>query len=369
MLVEVQFRPAAMRRPQPNTGLQPGYLREDFVLRLAGGSDNVPAEAVKQESPDLWRAFFRFAVPLQNASAEIRWRGHPLGQLQLPMLQADDFLLHFSLQMPSLSIQLESETVQCQAAVTSQCHSIVLSALLSSATSLVPILDLGLCARLLSDKGDVGPEEPIHLSHVQLKARQALAVVVMPRPKRTGDWVYQWLLDGKVLAEQKLRTLTTASLHQSVRVSATRFLLQYADGRMVPVRTMPSSLDGVDRVGPCFMVASSLPGLAGWCDLEVRARPVQQQASPEVPMVQQRILISDGPTPVLAGTLDVDSFRQIKHFELRCRSRLVGLLPVESVPTSNFNSEGGFEPAEHFPWSHAAEQQLQEKLRKLLGNK
>ena len=47
----------------------------------------------------------------------------------------------------------------------------LLSALTLSATSLVPIVDLGLRARMLSADGDVCREEPIHLSHSQLRAR------------------------------------------------------------------------------------------------------------------------------------------------------------------------------------------------------
>jgi hypothetical protein len=371
VMVEAQLRSANPRRPQPATAAE--YLRQDFALSISGVKEVVPAESLKQEGLDFWRVFFRFAVPTHKASVEIRWRGtslgQSLGQLQLPVLQAEEFLQHLALQMPMVSVQLEEETVQCQAAVTTQCHSIVLSAVVTSATSLVPILDLGLRARMLSEKGDVIRDEPIHLSHTQLKARQALLTVVMPRPRKTGDWLFQWVLDGKVLAEQQLRTLVAAGLYRSLRVSATRFVLQHAHGRLVVVRTLPSTFDGVERIGPCFWVASSMPGLAGWCDLELRARPNQQGPAAEVPLSRQRILISDGPTPVLAGTLDLADFRQIKHFELRCRNRLVGLLPVEDVPSSSFTSEGGFVPPEHFPWSHAAESQLQEKLNRLLEGK
>src|ERR1700677_754108 len=241
VLIEFQCRPPGGRRPQPAVP----YLREDFALRLSGSAPMVPAENLKQESPDLCRVFFRLAVPAQSAVAEIMWRTHSLGQLQLPVLQPGDFLHHFTLEMPIVSVQLDPETVQCQAAVTPQCHSIVLSARVSSATSLVPLLDLGLCARMLSDKGEVIQEEPIHLSHTQLKVRQALLAVVMPRPRKTGNWLFQWVLGGKILAEQKLRTLTTASLHQSLRVSATRFVLQFKDGRMVPALTL-RSLEGVE---------------------------------------------------------------------------------------------------------------------------
>jgi hypothetical protein len=367
VLVEFQFRPGGGRRTQHSSARPAGYVKEDFTLRLSGSSLGVPAERVEQQAHDLGRVFFRFAVPVRNASAEILWRGYSLGQLQLPVFGADDFLRHFRLQMPVTGVQLDGETVQCQTAAATQCRNLVVSAMMSSATSLAPIIDLGPRVRMLTARADVCRDQQIHLSHSQLHARQALVSVVMPRPPRTGDWFFQWIVNDKVFAEQRLKTVNLTTLHRSLRVSATRFVVQYSDGRLVPARTLPS-LEGVERIGPYFWVASLLPGLAGWVELEVRARPKEGlEYGKSISLCRQRVLLTDGPTSVLAGTLDVESFRQIKHFELRCRNRLVGVLPLESAPTAVFTSEGGFTPTEDFDWSHASEEELQEKLKRLLG--
>jgi hypothetical protein len=42
-------------------------------------------------------------------------------------------------------------------------------------------------------------------------------------------------------------------------------------------------------------------------------------------------------------------------------------LPLTPVPTASFTSEGGFRPVEDFAWSSAADEQLNERLGRLLG--
>jgi len=342
--------------------------REDFRLRLPAAGPEVMAESIKAgDRPGLSRIFFRLPPPARTTFAEILWRGKSLGQLTLPVLQAEEFLRHFALQKTALSVQLEEDAIQCQTAVTTQCQSVILSALISSATSLAPLVDLGLCVRIRSEKGDAGKDVPVHLSSSQLRDRQALVAVVVPRPRRAGTWSYDWMIDDRVIVQQQLTTISKSALNRSLRISATRFVLQYADGRLCPTLILP--LEGeaanIERIGPCFWVTSSLPGVAGYCELEVGARTKEPGASIE--WHRQRVLISDGPTPVMLGTLDRASLDQVKQFELRCNGRLLGALPMTPVPTSSFTSEGGFKSAENFTWSTAADELLQQKLGKLLG--
>ena len=356
VLVEVQVRFSGPR------------TREDFVLRLPEPGPSVPAEEISSRSPDrpdLCRVFFRLPVPARTTNAEILWRGQSRGQLTLPILRTEDFLCHLTLQSPTLSVQLAEATVPCQAAVTTQCQGFVASAVVSSATSLVPILDLGLVVRMLSGKGDVFHEEPIRFSHGQLRGRQALAAVVLPRPRRAGDWLILWQLGDKILAEQRFTTFTKTALNQSLRLSGTRFVLQYSDGKIRLASSLPK-LEGIERIGPCFWVASSLPGMAGWCDLEVLAR--LKESDKDTVLYRQKMLVSDGPTPVALGTLDAAGLQEIKFFELRSGNRVLGTLPLDPFPTSTFTSEGGFKPVdESTPWSARAEEQLCERLSKLLG--
>jgi hypothetical protein len=339
--------------------------RDDFSLRLSPGTSQAPESLRPGDKPDLVRLFFRLTVPAQTTTVELLWRERSLGQLVLPLLSREEFLQQLSLQMPTLAVQVGEETVQCQSAVTAQCQNVLVSALMVSATNLVPILDLGLRVQMCSDKGDLVTEVPVHFSSSQLKGKQALVTVLLPRPRRSGTSLYYWLLNEQILATQKLRTITKAVVNRSLRLSATRFLLQQEEGQIKLAPVLPASLEGIERVGPCFWVSSSEPGLASWCDLEVRARLME--AGESILLHGQKVLLTDGPTPVALGTLDVGFLPQVKHFELLCQNRLLGVLPLTPVPTASFTSEGGFKPPEEFAWSPAAEEQLQEKLGRLLG--
>ena len=71
---------------------------------------------------------------------------------------------------------------------------------------------------------------------------------------------------------------------------------------------------------------------------------------------------------ILPGTLDIREVEQMTAFELRAGTRSLGLLPLTAAPVAAFNAEGGFKALPDYGWSSAAEDQLQEKLAKLLSN-
>ena len=87
---------------------------------------------------------FRLPVPAQPASAKLFWRGRSLGQIVLPILGPEEFTKKLSLQMPTASVRIGDQAVACQTYVTTQCQGLIVSALLQSPTSLVPIVDLGI---------------------------------------------------------------------------------------------------------------------------------------------------------------------------------------------------------------------------------
>ena len=82
---------------------------------------------------------------------------------------------------------------------------------------------------------------------------------------------------------------------------------------------------------------------------------------------EQEILITDGPYHFMAGTVEAGELRQVKHFELCCGRHILGTLPLAPVPTAAFTQEGGFVAPDAFEWSPTAEEQLRERLGKLLG--
>jgi hypothetical protein len=107
--------------------------------------------------------------------------------------------------------------------------------------------------------------------------------------------------------------------------------------------------------------------MAGICTLEVRAQvpgAVQSQ-----PLLNQQVLITDGPTAVAPGTLEIGDLNQISSFELRLKQETLGILSLCPAPAASFTTEGGFKPPADFPWSAAADEELTERLNRLLDGR
>jgi hypothetical protein len=185
-----------------------------------------------------------------------------------------------------------------------------------------------------------------------------------PRPRRTGVWLIQWLLDGEVLATLKIKVISKKQFLRSLRISATRFVVQFLTGEVQLIRNLPP-LDGVRRVAPCFLIGSGEPGLAGLATLRVLAKTGSSLTAPL--LHESEMLVSDGPMPLCADMLDVSELAHIKHFSLDSPAGTIGILPLTPVPSATFTTEGGFRPVEDFVWSPAAEEQLNESLSRLLG--
>jgi hypothetical protein len=341
-----------------------GRRKGDFLL-LVPGRDPVPAEKLgRDECEDRCRVFFRLPVPAQTVTTELVWRNHVLGRLSLPTLTREDFVQRLSLQMPTLSVRLGEQTVACQTFVATQCQGLVATAVLNSPTSLAPVLDLGLRVEFRSERGLASHSVPVQLCSSQLKGKQAL-LTVAPRkfPRRIGTWLATWMLDDHPLMTQRIRAISKQHFQRSLRVSETRFVMQTAKGEVTLARQL-STTEGTSRVGPCFLISSREQGMAGLCPLQVRAQ-VPGAVQPPL-LVEQEVLITDGPSPFAPGTLDVADLAQVSGFELRLKGKSLGVLPLAPAPTAAFSSEGSFKAAGDFTWSPAAEDQLNERLARLL---
>jgi hypothetical protein len=53
-------------------------------------------------------------------------------------------------------------------------------------------------------------------------------------------------------------------------------------------------------------------------------------------------------------------------FELSAAGRVLGSLPLCSVPAASFTSEGGFAPPGEFAWGAAAEEEIKDRLSRLM---
>jgi hypothetical protein len=355
VLVEAQLRlpPASGRR------------KGDFLLRLPG-QEPVAAEQLRRlETDDRHRVGFRLPPPGLTVAAEILYRDHVVGQLTLPFLSREAFLHGLRLQMPTLYVRLGAETVACQTFVSSQCRGVLASAVLSSPTSLVPLLDLDLQVEFRAERGGAAIRAPACLCSTQLAGRMALLTVAPRRyPRRLGAWTATWLLGDRPLISQRVRGISQSQFQRSLRISDTRFVVQDKSGGLVRLVRQIPPLEYASRAGPCFLVSSGEPGMAGICRLRITAQ-IPGAVQPPL-LLEDDVLITDGPTMVAPGTLDAADLSQVTGFELCARARSLGVLSLCPAPTATFTSEGGFKPPHEFTWSAAAEEEMTERLNRLL---
>jgi hypothetical protein len=342
--------------------------KSEFQLRVGRNKDLLLPESMRRdEGDDRHRIFFRFPPPPQTTVAELLYRNHVLGQLTLPVLSREEFLSRLQLVMPTLYVRFGDQTVACQTFVATQCRGLLASALITSPTSLVPLMDLGLQLEIRSERGGPAQTVPARLCSSQLAGRQAL-ITVVPKfsRRRIGSWSATWLLGDQPLAVQQLRAISQRTFRRSLRISDTRFVRQREKDGVSLTRHVPG-LDGIARVGPCFLVSSREAGMAGICKLQVRTQ-VPGAIQPPL-LVEEEVLITDGPTMFAPGTVDVDDLRHVQAFELRTKAGTLGMLSLCPAPVAGFNPEGGFKPPHEFPWSAAAEEELNDRLGRLLDGR
>jgi hypothetical protein len=336
----------------------------DYQLRLPR-QDLVPIESFQRLDEGAHRIAFRFPPPPTTVTAELLHKGHAIAQLTLPHLSREEFLTNLCLQMPTLFVKLGDENVACRTFVSNQCRGLSASAVLTSPTSLVPILDLDLQVEFRSERAGKATCVPARLCSTQLAGTQALALVAPRRfPRRIGDWTATWLAGDRPLSTQRVRAISQRHFLRSLRLADTRFVTQNAKGSVRLCRQLGQN-DHPARVGPCFLVSSKEPGMAGTCSLRVQAQ-VAGAIQPPL-LMEQDVLITDGPTVVAPGTLDAAELRQISGFELSLKGHSLGVLSLCPTPTATFTSEGGFKSAPpEFTWTAAADEELTERLNRLV---
>jgi hypothetical protein len=344
-----------------------GRRKGDFQLRVPGQELHAAEQLRRQEHDERYRVCFRLPPPGLTVTAELLFRDHVLGHVELPHLGRDDFLQNLRLQMPTLFVRLGTESVACQTFVSNQCKGLLASAVLTSPTSLVPLLDLDLQVEFRCERSGTVTRVPATLCSSQLAGRQALVAVVPKRyPRRLGAWTATWFLGGRTLASQRVRGISQRHFERSLRISDTRFIVGSPAGSVRLTRQVPP-LEKGGRVGPCFFVASGEPGMAGQCRLQIAA---QVPGAVQAPLLlEQDVLITDGPTMVAPGTLEAGDLAQVTGFELTMNGKPLGVLSMCPAPTATFNTEGGFKPPHDFTWSAAAEEEMNERLNRLLENR
>ena len=268
--------------------------------------------------------------------------------------------------MPSFFVRIGHQTVSCQTFVATQCRGWYAGAQITSRSlSLAPLFDLGLNVQFRNERDGSTHEVPVTLAGSQMQSKQAL-ITASPRrlPKRIGAWTATWRVGDLPLASQRVRAISQRYFQNSLRISDTRFVAMDHNKRLSVRRQLPA-LSDVLRLGPCFFVSSREVGMAGMCPLQVHA---QVPGGVQAPLLmEQELLVTDGPTMFTPGTVDVADLAQVTAFELRMRTHTIGVLPLSPVPTAHFNAEGGFQSPPDFLWTSAADEELTDRLNRLMG--
>lgn len=338
--------------------------RGDFTLRVPG-FDPIPAEVLKaDEAGQRHRLYFRFPVPKATGTVELMWKAHVLGSVEIPVVTPEQFLTELRMDLATAFVSVHGRSVAAQTFVTTQQQGLTASALVRSPTGLVPLLDLGLSATFRTARGTKTVVTPVPLTASQLAGKEALVTALPPRlPRKAGEWTVTWTCPGRELAMTRLRAITPRMFRDSLRVVDTRFGIVTPDGQFRVVRQMPA--DGVVKAGPVFFVASREPGLGALAEFEIGVQVPGVDRAPGV--LEQTVLVTDGPTPVAPGLLPMTELKHASAFELRVKGRVLGVLPLSPVPTATFTAEGGYKPPPEFTWSAAAEDELSDRLARLMG--
>lgn len=339
--------------------------KTDFTLRLNDLS-SICAETIrKDESSDRYRLFFRLQPPAVSTMGELFWRHHPLGKLELPVLTAAEFAGDLTIHLPTTFVQINGNNVAARSFAANQCQGLSASAIVRSSTGLAPLLDLGLKVVFRAEQSDHIYDVPVILAGAQLAGKEALVSAAAPKlPRKSGEWTISWMVGDKVLASHRVRAVSLKTLLDSLRVTDTRFVVEAQKTGGLYVRRHLPPLNEIRKAAPCFVVSSKEAGMAGIVHFQVVAQVPGAVQPPTA--CDQTILITDGPTLVSSSLLDADELAQVSVFELRHKNRVFGSLPLSPVPLATLTGEGGFKSPSDFLWNNIAEDELLERLTKLM---
>lgn len=343
--------------------------KTDFTLQWNTSGPRMPAELVfaPKRQKNL-HVLFRLSVPDTTSRAVVRWREHELGGVEVPLINQIAILDGVSLELPTFHVNLLGQNVACQALVSGQSKSVFASAILRSNGILAPVIDWPYLVMVHNDlEREVGAVR-IPITSEEMRQRQILSTALLPRLPNQGGYIVSWNLGARRLGTRRLRVITKKTFAKSLRVSATRFLLETDDHTEVLVRGLPQHqgkvhFDGVRRVMPIFYVSSNEAGVAGLAPFILRALVGDTVTTLAI---ERDRLVTDGLREVKFDFLSLKDLRDVKHFSLASGDRVLGNLAMDAAPSAAFTAEGGFAPLDNFLWSPVAEEQLTDRLGKLL---
>ena len=69
---------------------------------------------------------------------------------------------------------------------------------------------------------------------------------------------------------------------------------------------------------------------------------------------------------VAPGTLDASDLQHVTGFEVSVAGQVLGALSLCPAPAATFTAEGGFKPPADYTWTAAAEEEMNDRLNRLL---
>lgn len=342
-------------------------LRNDYQLRLPG-HEPVAAETIRREDEVGFRhrIIFRSPVPTDSLAGEILWKNRLLATVPITIQSPENYLASLRIHSPTVSVRVAEHSVAASVFVASTARGLTASALIRSPVGLASLADLGLHLLVSSDRGLYEQRIALSLTAAQLMAREALVSASISKfPRRAGGYSISWRVGNHELHTQRIIGISSRRFSQSLRVSDARFMTVDKAGVVRTTRNGPAAAESL-QAGPVFVVVSREVGAAGLVDLSIVAQ--EPAVARGRTIWEGTVLISDGPTVITAGLLDVAELSRMNNFELRHQGQVLGLASLSPVPTASFTSEGGFRPPPDFGWTSAAEDELTERLNKLFGS-
>lgn len=345
----------------------PMRQKNDYALRIPGCPPILPDLLRKDDKdPKRYRLTFRLPAPEASVRAELLWKMRLIADVSIPILTAETFLSQLQISNPTVAVKLGDCTVAATTFVAAQCRGVTAMAVIKSPTTLAPLAELGLHVTFRSDRTAIAYDVPVTLTSSQLSFKEAMFAVSPPKlPRKSGYYSATWYAGSKELVSVNYVAVTLAQFAKSLRVSGRRFAIEDRLGQVRMMRHPPQTPGEAVRIGPCFVLNSSELGMAGWIDL--RAVAQSTGSTQHLPLeLAGLVLITDGPSLFAPGMFDEAMLRGITAFELRYRKQLLCVASLNPVPMAAFNAEGGFKPPPEFTWSPTADEELAQKLSKLM---
>ena len=350
--VEVEF----LCRVPPNA-----RRKLDFALVLRGGL-TIPLESMILESNDSHRLRFRFSPLADAATGELHHKSRRIATVPLPLLRESELVTRLKLTQLTLGVRTGQQVVAVPRFVAAQCRGLIATALFRSPTPLAPLVDGDIRVVFRNTWSGIEHTAHVSLSRAQVRDTEAVLAAVLTRDVRQpGEWAVSWLVNGEPKGTTLAEGVHIDRFHASLQVLDSRFLVVDHAGHTRIQHQLPP-LHEVSLIGPHFLIQGD-PGIAGVCRLTLYAVSAD---APAVRLADQDMLLTDAAQSLLPKLIEPQRLARCTGFELRHRSRVLASLSLSPVPRASLTAEGGFKPPPEFAWTAAAEEELNERMQRLL---